>query len=353
MKPCRLALLSCFILAATACLAAGSPEAPPLPSSAPTVIEPLKWLGRTELPGYTGDFDHLAVDRREQRLFMAAEDHGSLEVFDLKTGAHLRTLSTFDTPHAIFIVPGTDRIIVTDSGKGYSRVLDRKTLDVIGTIKLAPGADSSSYDPSTGHFYIVTGGGDVGMKVSYLNEIDPKTGRVLRQLAIDSDHTEAIQAEQHGQRLFVNIADQNVVAVIDKQTLRVIARWPIVGAQANLSSALDEAHHRLFVVTRKPTRMFVLDTDSGKTVATLDVPAIVDGVFFDAARQRIYVPGAVGEVGVYQEIDPDHYRELARVPSAIGGKSGLFVASMDRFYVAASPGKRVGGAVLWYEVLPR
>ncbi len=345
MKRRPLVLLSCLLLAASAGPAVA---APPAPSA-----EPLKLIGRTELPGYTGDFDHLAVDEKAHRLLMAAEDHGSLEVFDLDTGAHLRTLSTFDTPHGIFVVPGSDRIIVTDSGKGGTRVLDRKTLDVVGTIKLAPGADSSSYDPSTGRYYIVTGGGDVGMKVCYLNEIDPKTGRLLRQLTVDSDHTEAIAPEQHGSRMFVNLADKNEVAVIDKASFKIIARWPVVGAQANLSLALDEPHHRLFVVTRKPTKMIVMDSGDGHTVATVDVPAIVDGVFFDAARQRIYVPGAVGEVGVYQELDPDHYRELARVPSAQGGKSGLFVPSLNQLYVAASPGKRVGGAVLRFAVEPQ
>lgn len=315
--------------------------------------EPLKLLGRTDIPGYTGDFDHLAADSKDNRLFVAAEDHGTLEVFNLRTGVHLRTLTTFDTPHGIFLVPGTDRMIVTDSGKGYSRILNTKTYQVEGRIRLALGADSSAYDPSTGRFYIVTGGGDVGMKVSYLNEIDPKTGHVYRKLQFDSDHTEAVRAEQQGDRLFVNIADKNYVAVVDKKTFKVTARWPIEGARTNLCMALDEADHRLFVVTRNPTKLFVLNTDNGDTVAALEAPAIVDGVFFDNVRKRIYVPGAVGEIGVYQETDPDHYREIARVPSAVGAKSGLFVPQMDRLYVAASPGKRVGGAVLWYSVEPR
>jgi hypothetical protein len=312
--------------------------------------EPLHLLGRTELPGYTGDFDHLAADIPDHRLFMAAEDHGTVEVFDLSTGRHLRTLRGFNTPHGLFMVPGTHRLIVTDSGKRGSRILDTRTLAVVGHIKLAPGADSSAYDPSTGRFYIVTGGSDVGMKVCYLNEIDPRTGKLLRQLKFDSDHTEAVVPEVHGERLFVNVADHDEVYVIDKRSFKVIARWPITGAKTNLSLALDEADHRLFVVTRNPTRMFVLDTHDGHTVATVDVPAIVDGAFFDAKRKRVYIPGAVGEIGVYQELDPDHYRELARVPSAIGAKSGLFVPALDRLYLAASPGKRVGGAMLWYAV---
>ncbi len=312
--------------------------------------EPLRLLGRTEIPGYTGDFDHLAADIADHRLFMAAEDHGTVEVFDLATGRHLRTLKGFNTPHGLFLVPGTHRLIVTDSGRRGSRILDTRTLAVVGYIRLSPGADSSAYDPTTGRFYIVTGGGDVGMRLSYLNEIDPRTGTLLRRLKIDSDHTEAVVPEQHGGRLFVNVADHDEVDVVDKRRFAVVARWPITGAKTNLSMALDEADHRLFVVTRNPTRMFVLDTRDGRTVASVDVPAIVDGAFFDAARKRIYIPGAVGEIGVYQEVDPDHYRELARVPSAIGAKSGLFVPALERLYVAASPGKRVGGALLWYAV---
>lgn len=314
---------------------------------------PLKLLGETALPGYTGDFDHLAVDLKANRLFLAAEDHGTIEVFNLSTGKHEQTLTTFNTPHSIFLVPGTNRIIVTDSGKGMSRVLDSRTLKVVGHIDLAEGADSSNYDPSTGHFYIITGGKDVGMKVSYLNEIDPKSGKLLRQLKIDSDHTEALRTEQQGDRLFINVADKNYVAVVDKKTLKVIAHWAIKGAQTNLCMALDEPDHRLFVVTRNPTKLFVLDTKSGETVAAIDVPATVDGVFYDRDRNRIYVLGAVGQIGVYQQIDPDHYKELARVPSAEGGKSGLFVPDMNRLFVAASPGKHVGGKVLWYAVPPK
>lgn len=117
----------------------------------------------------------------------------------------------------------------------------------------------------------------------------------------------------------------------------MIARWLIVGARTNLAMSLDEAHDRLFVVTRNPTKLFVLNTRNGKTVATLDVPAINDGVSFDAARRRIYVPGAEGEVGIYQEIDADHYRELARVPAVPGAKSETYVPQLHELFVGVSP----------------
>ena len=137
--------------------------------------------------------------------------------------------------------------------------------------------------------------------------------------------------------MFINVADRNEVDVLSKKTLNVIARWPIRGAKTNLAMSLDDAHHRLFVVTRNPTRLFVLDTRNGRTVATVNVPAINDGTDFDVARQRLYVPGAVGEVGVVQELNPNHYREIARIASTAGAKSSTYVPQLSELILGISP----------------
>ncbi|HEV2268064.1 MAG TPA: hypothetical protein VGR92_01285 [Steroidobacteraceae bacterium] len=343
MKSRHLVTLAGFALAASAALAAVALAASPR--------EPLQLLGHTDIPGYTGDFDAITPDPALNRIFMAAEDHGTVEVFNLDTGKHLRTLTTFGTPHQIFLVPGTHRMIVTDGGRDGTAIVDARTYKVLGHIKLAPGADEAYYDPSSRHYFIVTGGEDVDMKVCYLNEIDPWTGKVLAQLKFDSHHTETLRAEQHGNRMFINVADKNEVDVLSKHPLAVIARWPIVGAKKNLTMALDEPDHRLFVVTRDPTRMFVLDTANGRTVQVMDVPAVNDGVFWDAERRRIYVPGAaLGQVGIYHVVDGGRVEEIGVVPSALGGKSGAFSPQLDELWVAASPGKRVGGEILWYRV---
>src|SRR6185312_3882847 len=59
------------------------------PYTAPGSAQPLALLHRSDLPGYDGDFDHLFADTGENKLFVAAEDHGTVEVFNLKTGEHL------------------------------------------------------------------------------------------------------------------------------------------------------------------------------------------------------------------------------------------------------------------------
>lgn len=304
-------------------------------------------------PRYSGDFDHFGVDTRRNKLLLAAEDHGTVDVFDLDTGAHERTLTTFGTPHAIQYLPRQDRFIITDSGKGGTRILDAATYKVVGHIDLAPGADSMAYDKATGRVYIVSGGKDAGMTSCFLNEVDPSTGKVERKLRFDADHVEAVVPEERGDRLFVNVPGRNEVAVVNKKSLKVIAHWPLAGAKTNLTMALDETGHRLFVGTRNPSELFVLNTDTGRTVATLDAPATSDGLFYDGAHRRIYVAGGDGRLGVYRQDDADHYTELGRVASAPGAKSGMLWTALNRIYLAVSPGDSDrGGEILWFAVNP-
>src|SRR6202521_2472064 len=78
----------------------------------------LRLAGRTELPGYTGDFDHFEYDLKGNRLWLAAEDHGTLDVFDLKTLKMQKSVKGIvDTPHGILYVPEKHRLVVTATGR--------------------------------------------------------------------------------------------------------------------------------------------------------------------------------------------------------------------------------------------
>jgi hypothetical protein len=314
----------------------------------------LQAAGRTELPGYSGDFDHFAVDLKGNRLFLAAEDHGTLEVFDLHSGAHRKTVKGVETPHSIVYIPDLNRLLVTDSGPGMTKVLDATSFEVKGSIKLVPGADSIGYDVPRNRLYVVTGGKDVDMKTSVLAEIDPRTGQPLGDVTLDANHVEAMAVEQHGSRLYINVTDQNYLAGVDKDKHAIIARWSIKEAEQNAPVAFDEANHRLFVVTRKPGKLVVLDAVSGKSIASFKAPERCDEVVFDAANHRIYVAGGEGYIGFYQQVDADHYQQLPGVPSAKGAKTAVLVPSLNRLYLAVSPGEgnSSGGGIMWFNILP-
>lgn len=307
--------------------------------SAKAQTPPLALKGSVDLPGYRGDFDHFAVDQDRGRLLLAAEDHGTLEVFDLNTGKHLRTIKGFETPHSILVRPGAATILVTDSGKGMSKLLDASTYEVKGVVTLTPGADSIGYDPRENVVYIVTGGKDVDMKTSELDAVDPDTGKKKRSVALQDNHVEAMALEKNGDRLFINLTQTNKVAVIDRKTMKVIALWPVPTAEQNAMVALDEPRHRLYVGCRKPGMVVVMNSDTGAIINSATSPLRSDQILFDQAASRLYSPGGEGFIGVYDTSDPDHLKAVAKVPSAPGAKTGVLVPERKELILAVSPGE--------------
>jgi DNA-binding beta-propeller fold protein YncE len=314
---------------------------------------PLKPLGRTDLPGYEGDFDHFGADLKGNRLFLAGEEGSTLEVFDLRSGAHLKTVKGMEEPHAVFYDAKKDRIFVSNSGEGLSRVLDGKTYSVLGTIQLTPGADVMSYDPSSNRLWFVVGGKNAPKKLpkTTVAQVDPDSGKTVSETTFDTDFTEGIVAEQKGSRVFVNVAGRSEIAVLDKKTGRVLATWPVKEGQNNSAIDLDEKNKRLFLITRKPFKFVVVNTDNGESVASFEAPGRTNGLVFDAANRRIYASGD-NYIGVFAQRDADHYEEVARVPSEKGAKTSYLVPEVGQLYAAIGGSKDTRAGLLRYAVVP-
>lgn len=304
----------------------------------------------TELPGIEGDLDHLAIDTAGQRLFVCAEDNGTLRVIDLKTGKLLRTVKGFKTPHSILYLPGQSELYLAD-GSNAVQVLDSNTFAVKKTIPTMPGADSIGVDRKNHLLYAVTGGKDVPLPASAITEIDTKSAKVLKEIPIAATHVEAMALEEFGPRLFVNVTDKNYLAVIDRGAGRITAQWKIAEAKENAPIALDEANHRLFVVCRDPGTLVVLDSTSGRSLARFPAGAHADETIFDKAHHRIYVMAGEGKIYLYDEADANHFKALPPITSAPGAKTAVLSPDSTRLYVSVSPGEgKTGAKVLTYSV---
>src|SRR5258708_26550412 len=143
---------------------------------------------------------------------------------------------------------------------------------MLKSIPYGEDADNLRVDPSSGHIWVGYGGGALG-------ELDQEATK-LADIKLDA-HPESFQLEKNGSRIFVNLPGSRKIAVVDRKTGSVAESWGTGGPLANYPMALDQQNHRLFVVTRFPARLIVLDTDQGKRVAALS--AIGDWhVFFYA-----------------------------------------------------------------------
>ena len=117
-------------------------------------------------------------------------------------------------------------------------------------------------------------------------------------------------------KVYVNLQDQNLIAVIDPATDTVVARYPVGRCQGNHGMALDPEHHRAFLACEGNTLMTVFDLDTHAPIVDLPLPAGPDVIKFDAGLGRIYVACSSGAISVFQMDDADRYRKLEDFPVA-------------------------------------
>jgi DNA-binding beta-propeller fold protein YncE len=286
---------------------------------------PLRLVQTIALPGVEGRIDHLAIDLAGRRLFVCALGHGTLEVIDLESGRRVQSLAGFKEPQGVRYLPDFSMAVVASGGDGVATVLEGNPLKRTKSIPIGDDADNVRYDAARQKVLV---GRDGALVV-----LDPKRAAITAQIPLDG-HPESFQLDAAG-RIYVNLPQRQKIAVVDVAKGAVIASWPLSGVAANYPMALDENAHRVFVATRWPPRLLAFEATTGRTVAALEIDGDADDLFYDALRHRLYAICGEGSVVVLAQIDADHYRPVARVPTAAGARTGLYVPELGRLYVAA------------------
>jgi len=122
------------------------------------------------------------------------------------------------------------------------------------------------------------------------------------------------QYDPVAQRVYVNLQDKNIFAVIDPATDEVVGRYPVGRCEGNHGMTLDPEHHRAFLSCEGNDLMTVFNLDSRQPVAFLPMASGPDVIKFDPGLKRIYVACSSGAISVFQMDDPDHYRKLEDFP---------------------------------------
>jgi DNA-binding beta-propeller fold protein YncE len=287
--------------------------------------QPLRMEKKIELPEVQGRIDHMSLDVRGQRLFIAALGNDTVEVVDLKAGKRVKTISGLKEPQGVLYVPAANRLYVANGEDGTVRVFDGASLKQVKTLEYGDDADNLRYDSNRKHIYVGFGSGGLG-------EFDTE-GQKIAQIKLDA-HPESFQLEKNGSRIYVNLPKSLKVAVIDREKRTTVATWRTGGPQANYPMALDEIDHRLFVVTRSPARLLVFNAETGKAIQSLSVVGDCDDVFYDQTRKRIYASGGEGAISVFEQQTTDQYREIARITTVKGARTSFFSPELDRLYLA-------------------
>jgi DNA-binding beta-propeller fold protein YncE len=278
------------------------------------------------LPGVEGRIDHIAFDAAGQRLFVCALGNNSVEVLDLHKGERIHSINAFGSPQGIAYVPQLNRLFVANDKDGILKIYDAESFQSVGELSFKDDADNVRYDDSAKKIYVGFGNGGLAV-------VSAPDGKQVGSIKL-TGHPEAFVLEKHRRRIFVNVPTSCHVAVIDLDKGEVIATWSTGLVFGNFPISLDETNHRLFVGCRLPPRFVVLDTESGKLVAEIDISGDSDDVFYDSKRHRIYAICGAGKIDIIEQTDANTYKALTKINTADGARSGLFVPERDALFIA-------------------
>jgi YVTN family beta-propeller protein len=185
-------------------------------------------------------------------------------------------------------------------------------MKVIKKLKTAAKPDGSAYAAPFHKLYV----SDERGKAEAI--VDVTTDEIINTLHFRSQ-TGMPQYDPVARKVYVNLQDENILAVIDPATDQVVARYPVGRCKGNHGMALDPEHHRAFLSCEENNLMAVFDLDKHETIAFLPMAEGPDVIKFDPGLGRIYAACYSGAISVFHQDDPNRYQKLEdfNVPHAV------------------------------------
>jgi DNA-binding beta-propeller fold protein YncE len=330
-------IIAAFATAVTLSGMAGSAVAQPVETT------PLQLEAKSPLGGVRGRIDHMAVDLKRQRLFVAELGNDSVAIVDLANRKLIRTLAGLSEPQGVGYEPATDMLYVANAADGSVRLFEGDGYGARERIELGSDADNVRLDAAANRILVGYGSGALAV-------IDPSTRSKVGDIPVKG-HPESFQIDPDTSQVFVNVPDAHAIAVVDRVSQRQIGKWPISDRGANFPMALDQARRQVLVIFRAPAELGVFSMTGGRLVTTAATCGDADDLFVDAKRGRVYVSCGSGFLDVF-ETRGVTYRLLARIPTVSGARTSFFVPELDRLLVAVRASSEAPAAIWVLRPIP-
>ena len=185
------------------------------------------------------------------RVYASATDDRKLLTIDARTNRVIASAPAGEYPDGIAYDSKDRRVFVSDESGGRAYVFTAAGRP-LGSVELGGEAGNVQYDPVTGH-------------------------------------------------VLADVQTQNVVAVINPRTLRVIRRVSLPGCNHDHGLNVDAARRLAFVACDENARLLTLDLRTMKVTGNTTVGGSPDVLAFDPGLRRLYVAAETGDVAVFAE----------------------------------------------------
>jgi DNA-binding beta-propeller fold protein YncE len=267
--------------------------------------------------------DFAAVDPSSRRLYVA-RGFGVTAV-DLDGEKVTRQLVAGQHVHAVVPLPN-GRVISTNGDTNSATLFEGASGKVIAQIPTGNDPDAAVFDPASGLVLVMNAkDGDATL-------IDPAAGKAVGKLPIGGKLEFAV-ADGHG-RIYVNIEDQNAMAVIDTVARKVVGHYPLPGCDGPTGLGFDAESGLLVAACANRLAVAIHAADGSAAADKLAIDRHPDAVIYDAARKAFYVPcGRDGTLAVITQAGGGRLSVTSKIPTAVGAHTGALDPKTGLLYL--------------------
>lgn len=133
--------------------------------------------------------------------------------------------------------------------------------------------------------------------------------------------------------VYDNIEDKSEIVRIDARTKAITATWPLAGCEGPSGLAIDTAAGHLFPVCDK--HMAVVDTQTGRVLATPSIGDRPDAAGWDAANKLAFASCGEGVLSVVDASKPD-FPTIETLPTERSARTMADDSAADRVYLVSA-----------------
>jgi hypothetical protein len=296
-------------------------------TAVPAVAAEYKVVDRIKLPD--GGWDYIVSDPEHGRIIRTRTDGADL--IDVKTGK-VATLKNTGNGHMIVPVPGTNLgVLPLRMPAMTNRIIDVAADKVVADVPGGDAPDGAAYDPFSKHVFVANHNGGT------VTEVDPVGGKSVAQIEIGkSGKLEFVDSDGAG-RVFVNIEEPGIVAVIDVKMQKKVAEWKMEGCTDASGLAYTGAKTKLLIASCGNGVAAVISAVDGKAVASIPIGKGPDSVIYDAQRQLAFIPcGRDGVMEVISTADPAKVALVQHVQTQLLARTGALDPASGRLYLMSA-----------------
>jgi DNA-binding beta-propeller fold protein YncE len=290
----------------------------------------LEQVGEVQLPAHDkpGGFDHAAIHGPRERLYVAHTANDAVDVIDCATNTYIGSIPRLGGVAGALVSEEHDLVFTSNRAENTVGIFSPDQEEALARVKVGVRPNGLAYDAGR-RLLLAANVGDPARPGSFsVSAVEVSSRTMIADVPVPG-RTRWVVFDVESASFYVNIADPPQIAVIEAAKPSVVARTLSVPAAGPHGLDLDAATRRLFCACDGKT-LVVLDLRSGRVVTQAELAGVPDVIFFNEARQHLYV--AIGDPGLIEVFETQHMRRVETVRTEAGAHTLAFHPGRNTVY---------------------